>query len=60
MDKNTVSYMVDELKAQLAKQKAEKDTVIFELSQKDAELSRKDAEIQYLREELARLGKLMI
>lgn len=47
MDENTVFYMVDELKAQLAKQKAEKDAVI----------SQKDAEIQHLREELARRGK---
>ena len=47
MDENTVFYMVDELKAQLAKQKAEKDAVI----------SQKDAEIQHIREELARRGK---
>lgn len=47
MDENTVFYMVDELKAQLAKQKAEKDAMI----------SQKDAEIQHLREELAQRGK---
>ena len=43
MDRNTERYMVDELKAQLARQKAENDAVI----------SQKDAEIQRLREQLA-------
>ena len=61
MDKNTVSYMIDELMAQIIKQKEESDAVI---SQKDAVISQKDAvisqhevtisqltvEIQFLRE----------
>ena len=61
MDENTVSYMIDELKAQIIKQKEESDAVI---SQKNAVISRKDAvisqhevtisqltaEIQFLRE----------
>lgn len=65
MDENTVSYMIDELKAQIIKQKEESDAVI---SQKDAMISQKDtmisqhevtisqltAEIQLLRENQTR------
>ena len=47
MDRNTERYMVDELKSQLARQKAESDAVI---SEKDATISQLIAENQRLRE----------
>ncbi|MCM1541712.1 MAG: Rpn family recombination-promoting nuclease/putative transposase [Blautia sp.] len=50
MDRNTVRYMVDELKAELSKKN-------LELSQKDSELSQKDSEIKRLRARLAQYEK---
>ena len=52
MDRNTERYMVDELKSQLARQKAENDAVI---SKKDAVISEKDATISQLIAENQRL-----
>ena len=46
MDKNTVQYMVDELKAQLVQRNAD-------LAQRDAALVQRDAEIKQLRKQLA-------
>ncbi len=49
LDKNTVVYMIDELKAEIDSQKAELDKKDAELGKKDAELDKKDAEIERLK-----------
>lgn len=54
LDQNTVKYMIDELKgqvAELARQKAESDAA---LAKQDAELAKQIAENQQLRQQLAK------
>lgn len=51
MDKNTVQYMVDELKAQLVQQKTESDAALAHLK------AESDAEIKQLHKQLAEYEK---
>ena len=56
MDQNAIEYMVDELKAEMARldselsrKESELSKKVSELSKKDSEISRKDSEIERLR-----------
>ena len=48
MDSNTVTYMIDEMQAEIDRQKAE-------LEQKDDELKEKDRELENLKQLVAQL-----